>query len=134
MFKNSFFLGLIAGIASSIACYAYSKFYYSIIVDFSEAVNLTTILAGCFGFTVFAAIMRYGLKRIINSNRLSEVSVNLIISMVSIGLVFYVLNTNDPQFKNEDAQLMADFYKGFIMPMLSFPALAWFTFTPLFTK
>jgi hypothetical protein len=134
MFKNSFILGAVAGLTSTLACYVYSNFYYSIIVDFSEAVNLTTILAGCFGFAMLAAVIRYGIKQVIKRDRIAELCVNLIISMFTIGLVFYMLNTNDPEFKNEDAQLMVDFYKGFVMPMLSFPALAWFTFTPLFVK
>ncbi len=134
MFKNSFFLGLVAGLASTLACYIYSSFYYSMIVDFSEAVNLKTILAGCFGFSMLAVVIRYGIKQLIKNDRFAEVSVNFIISMLSIGLVFYLLNANDPQFENEDAQLMVDFYKGFVMPMLSFPALAWFTFIPLFTR
>ena len=37
-------------------------------------------------------------------------------------------------FKNEDAQMMIDYYKGFVMPMLFFPALSWMTFKPLFIK
>ena len=134
MFKNSFFLGIVAGLASTLACFIYTKFYYSIIVDFSEAVNLTTTLAGCFGFAMLAVVIRYGIKQVIKNDRFAELTVNLIISMLSIGLVFYMLNADDPQFENENAQLMVDFYKGFVMPMLSFPALAWFTFTPLFTR
>jgi hypothetical protein len=45
-----------------------------------------------------------------------------------------VLKSNDPTFKNEDAELMKDFFKGFLMPMLFFPALSWFTFKPLIIK
>jgi len=59
---------------------------------------------------------------------------SLLLSLASIGAVFYVLGAEDPIFKNEDVSIMADYFKGFIMPMLFFPALTWFTFKPLIVK
>jgi hypothetical protein len=134
MFKQSFFLGIIAGIAATIACLLYSNFYFSIIVDFSEATTLSKVAAGCFGFTMIAAFLQFGLGTIVKNTKLADFIVSLIIAIVSISLVFYVLKMDDPEFKNEDAQLFVDYFKGFLMPMLFFPALGWFTFKPLFRK
>jgi hypothetical protein len=41
---------------------------------------------------------------------------------------------DDPKFKNEDAQLFIDYFKGFIMPLIFFPVLSYFTIKPLFEK
>jgi hypothetical protein len=38
----------------------------------------------------------------------------------------------EPVFKKEDTLLFVDFYKGFLMPILFFPLLSWFTFKPFF--
>ena len=63
---------------------------------------------------------------------LADLLSGLLFSAATVALVFYVLKMQDPVFKTEDAQLFVDFYKGFLMPMLFFPLLAWFTLKPLF--
>jgi hypothetical protein len=82
----------------------------------------------------FASILFFGISKIITNKSIATFLFNLLLSGVSIALVFYVLKSNDPTFKNEDAELMKDFFKGFLMPMLFFPALSWFTFKPLIIK
>jgi hypothetical protein len=39
---------------------------------------------------------------------------------------------DDPILKNEDAALMIDYFKGFLMPLLFVPTLSWMSFRPLF--
>ncbi len=134
MFKNSLFLGITAGIAATIACLVYTSFYFEQLVDFSEAFGLVKMLSTCMLFTVGASFVHFGLHWLIKKVVLAELIFNLLVTLASIGAVFYVLKSIDPVFKNEDAQLMIDYYKGFVMPMLFFPALGWFTFKPLFFK
>lgn len=131
MFKNSFLSGLLAGTGALIACVVYSSFYFNNLVDFSEVVTISRMAGGCFAFGMTAAFLRFGMEKVIKKDMLAVFSTNILLSLLSIGAVFYVLKMDDPQFMNEDAQLFIDYYKGFIMPMLFFPALAWFTFTPL---
>jgi hypothetical protein len=77
---------------------------------------------------IYYLLKGFLLKRGILADLLS----GLLFSAASVALVFYVLKMQDPVFKNPDAQLSVDYYKGFLMPMLFFPLLAWFTLKPLF--
>lgn len=117
---------------ATVAGVVYTGFYFKVLVDFSEAAGFTQILSMCMMVSMIACFIGYGLNTLIKKKFLAELILNLLFALLSIGSVFYVLKSNDPQFKNEDAQLMIDYYKGFIMPMLFFPALSWFTFKPLF--
>lgn len=134
MFKHFFFLGLGAAVLSSGACMIYSTMYYSKLVDFSEAAGAFKIISGCVMFCMTAVFLAFLLNVLIKNKTVRDVITNLVISAASMGLVFVVLGSDDPVFKNEDAQLMIDYYKGFIMPMLFFPALAWFTLKPILIK
>jgi hypothetical protein len=77
--------------------------------------------------------VNYGANRLVKNVRTGDFLFNLVLSGVSFAAVFMVLKMEDPIFKNEDAQLMIDYYKGFFMPLLFFPALSWMTMKPLFT-
>lgn len=123
-----------SALLSSGACLIYSKMYFSTLVDFSEAAGSLKVISGCLLFCMSAVFVAFGLGRIIRNVTAAEFIVNLLISSVSMGLVFIILGSDDPVFKNEDAQLMIDYYKGFLMPMLFFPALAWFTLKPILLK
>ena len=134
MFKSSFLTGIASGIVATIACLIYSNLYASILVDFTEATSITFLLANCMMVSIIACFVFFGITKIIRNQRIAEFTFNLLLTFSSIGLVFLFLKSNDPEFKNEDAQLMIDYYKGFVMPMLFFPALSWMTFKPLFIK
>ena len=134
MFKNIFFLGLASGVLATIACVVYTSVYFSEIVDFSEAAGTVAVLTKCLMFTMASCFVYFGMRKIIKNPNIANFAFNLLITLVSVGLVFYILKIDDPQFKNEDAQLMNVFFKGFVMPMLFFPALAWMTLKPIFIK
>lgn len=132
MFKRTFFLALSAGILATVAAIIYSKAYFGIIVDFSEAVPITKMVAHNMLFTMAGCFLFFGLNYIFKQKFIAEFLFNLLITLVSIGMVFVVLKAEDPVFKNEDAALFIDYYKGFLMPMIFFPALSWMTLKPLF--
>ncbi len=134
MFVQFFILALVSGGAASLACYTYTSFYYSLLVDFSEAAGLPLLMAVCFGVAMLACFGNYALRRVIKRAGLADFILNALLSMSSIGMVFVMLNAEDPVFKNEDAALFVDFFKGFVMPMIFFPALTWFTFKPLIIR
>jgi len=134
MFKPAFFLGITSGLLVTGACLIYSGEFYKVIADFSEAAGWMKILSMCMMFSMGSCFLYIALNKMIRKAGIAEFVFNMIISMASIAAVFYVLKIDDPVFKNEDAMVMSCSYKGFVMPMLFFPALAWYTFKPLFIK
>lgn len=134
MFARIFSLGIISSLFATIVSVIYTSFYTNVIVDFTEVANFFQILSYNVMIGTFASILYFGISRIITNKSIATFLFNLVLSGVSIALVFYVLKSTDPTFKNEDAELMKDFFKGFLMPMLFFPALSWFTFKPLIIK
>ena len=132
MFKRIFFLALISGVVATIASVTYSKAYFGIIVDFSEVVTTTKMVAHNMLFTMAGCFLFYGLHYLIKKKNIAEFLFNMLITLLSVVMVFVVLKAEDPVFKNEDAALFIDYYKGFLMPMIFFPALSWMTLKPLF--
>lgn len=133
-FKNIFFLGFSAGILATVACVVYTKGYYSMLADFSEVMGIVKLISNCMLATMVACIVFFGINFMIKNTAVAEFIFNLLVTMASVATVFVVLKSNDPEFKSEDAMIMVDYYKGFVMPMLFFPALAWFTLKPLFIR
>lgn len=134
MFARVFSLGIISSLFATLVSTVYTSFYTNVIVDFTEVAGVFNILAYNVMIGTFASILFFGIGRIITNKAVATFLFNLLLSGVSIALVFYVLKSNDPTFKNEDAELMKDFFKGFLMPMLFFPALSWFTLKPLIIR
>lgn len=133
-FKNVFFLGLSSGILATVACLVYTKGYFSMLADFSEVTGVIKLLSNCMLATMVACFVFFALNYLIKNPAIAEFIFNLLVTLASVATVFVVLKSNDPEFKNEDTMLMIDYYKGFLMPMIFFPALAWFTLKPLFIK
>jgi hypothetical protein len=134
MFKNLFFLAIVAGLFGSLVSYLYSFFYFDMLVDFSEAYTLKTALSYNFMITTASCLVSFGLAKVIKNQNISTVIFNLILSGFLMGYIFMILKMEDPVFKNEDASLMIDYFKGFQMPLIFIPALSWFSFSPLFLK
>lgn len=137
MFKKSLFLGLTTAVAATVACLIYAKFYMGILYDFSVVFDLTKVFAYYLMFGVSAAIIQFTVHKVIGRERLAEFVLNLLITLVAIFAVLYVMKMDDPQElydwdKYPDYEYCADFFKGFITPMIFLPALAWLTFKPLF--
>ena len=121
---------------SAMACFLYATFYYTL-VDFSERLSkvviFITFFKNCLLSAIIMSVIYYLLKGfLLKRGILADLLSGLLFSSATVALVFYVLKMQDPVFKTEDAQLFVDFYKGFLMPMLFFPLLAWFTLKPLF--
>ena len=135
--KCAIFHALTASAFSAIVCYCYAAFYFNLIVDFSEGASMWSLMGRFFvlsGLLTLPISICYQLviHFFPKKNRLGEFLLGLIFSGLTIGLVFYVLKMKEPVFKKEDTLLFVDFYKGFLMPMLFFPLLSWFTFKPFY--
>lgn len=134
MLKQIFFNGLVSGVLAIIASLVYTNGYFSILVDFSEGVTVPSIILNCLMVAMGASLLYMLLAKIFKNLIIADFIFNLLFAVASLGMVFYVLNSPDPEFKNEDAALFIDYYKGFIMPMLFFPALGWMIAKPLLIK
>jgi len=134
MFKRFFFLGLISGVFASIVAWIYSSTYKNMIVDFTEATGFWHLLCFSLMITLGSSIVGTGIYAMLKNKSLAAFSCNFILSGFSIALVFYVFMMNDPEFKNEDATAMIDYFKGYLIPLVFIPALSWMSFKPLFIK
>ena len=134
MFKNYFYTGLVAGLFATLIGWAYGGVYASQIVDYTEATGIGKILAFSLMMTMGAALVNFGLAKAIPSEKIAHFILNILLSGISVSLVFYVLSAPDPEFKNADATTMPEFFKGYLMPFLFIPALSYFTFRSLFIK
>lgn len=137
--KNAFLHGISAAVLSSVVSFAYSSFYFDLLVDFSEGESFGK-LALFFFWTSGIFTMSFSLFyhmfaiSVIKNKTVAELLTGFLFSGITLGLVFYVLKMKDPTFKNEDVAMFVDFYKGFIMPLLFFPLLSWFTLKSLFAN
>ncbi len=134
MFKRFFFLALVAGLFSSLVAWIYSSVYKSIIVDFTEVSGYWHLLCFSLMITLGISILGAGIYALVKGKSLAGFICNFILSGFSISLVFYIFTMNDPEFKNEDAMAMIDYFKGYLIPIAFIPALSWMSFKPLFIK
>lgn len=134
MFKKFFLLGLISALASTLVCIGYTQVYYEKIVDFSEANGILLLFSYSLLAAMIACVLAFSIHSIIKHQKIADVLFNLLFAIASVTGVFVVLAAKDPDFQTENAQLFAEFYKGFLMPMLFFPFLTWFTLKPLIIK
>jgi H+/Cl- antiporter ClcA len=131
---------ILSAFVSILISQLYVSFYYGKLIqdfsiaDFSEAVSFSTIAIYNLIFTMFFILTTFILQRLTKNQRLTDFISNVLFLMISVALVFVVLKMDDPKFKNEDTQLFIDYFKGFVMPLIFFPVLSYFTIKPLFGK
>ena len=134
MFKRFFLLAIISGLFSAIIGWTYSTIYKSIIADFTEVSGFWHLLCFSLMITLGISILATGISALLKNKALASFISNILLSGISISLVFYILIMDDPEFKNEDAMAMIDYFKGYMIPFAFFPALSWLSFKPLFIK
>ena len=126
MFKRIFFLGLTAGIMASVAAVIYQRIHqFATYTDFSKIVSIQILLAINIGVCMIASVLFFLLQKL--PGQKSRFIFNLVfvlISFMSITWSFAVTLPLDVQFP--------ELFPGLTIPMHFFPALAWFTFEPLF--
>ncbi|MBC7849967.1 MAG: hypothetical protein H7Y31_09525 [Chitinophagaceae bacterium] len=128
MFKRIFFWGLTAGIFSAVASVIYQQIHeYATYSEFHKVVNLPVLIAinimACLlAAFVFWAVMHFSKGR-------GEFIFNLLFSMASFASVMFPITTTLPL----DVE-SPEMFTSLVIPMHFFPAIAWFTFRPLFAK
>jgi hypothetical protein len=126
MFKKHFYHGLTSGIMAALAAIIYSRIhYFATEADFSEIINPGTMISLNLIVCLIISIGYYFVVSISKKKRV--LAFNLLISIFSFAAVIIPISVSLPlSVKNPEL------FPGLAVPMIFFPALAWFTFKPLF--
>jgi hypothetical protein len=126
VFKRHLYHGLTSGIMASMAAIVYSRIHhFTTLADFSTVINSGTIISlnliVCLIFSIgYFYFSKIRFKRGI-------LAFHLLISILSFSAVIIPISIILPlSVKNPEL------FPGLAVPMVFFPALAWFTFKPLF--
>ena len=127
MYKKVFYQSLLSGILAAVAGIIYYRIYYfATEADFSKVLSTPTIiglnLAICLiaGFVYWALIKRFPKK--------ADLIFNLLFSIISFAAVIIPISYTLP-LKIQFPEL----FPGLAVPMVFFPAMAWYTVQPIFT-
>jgi len=126
MFKNQFYHGLTSGIMAAIAAIIYNHIhYFATEADFSDIINVGTMVGFNLVISLIISISYYFFISIFKRKRI--IIFNLLISILSFAAIIIPLSVTLPlSIKNPEL------FPGLAVPMMFFPALAWFTLKPLF--
>lgn len=137
MFKRLFFLGLSSAALATIVGVVYTVGYRPI-ADFMDGRSVGMFSLDLFvrslTLTMGASIVYFGLRQVVKAAGIAEFIHHLLISIVCLVLVLFVISMQDPEFKTLNAQENSWAYKGYVMPLIFFPALSWITLKSLFVK
>ncbi len=127
MFKKIFFHALVASILTMLAAIIYNRIYvFATEADFSKVINTGSIISlsviTCFSI----GIIYYGMIRLFK--RKAEVVFNFVLSTVSFCAVMYPISVTLPLNIK-----FPELFPGLAVPMVFFPAMAWYTTKPIFS-
>jgi len=126
MFKRIFFHALLASFLAALACFIYYRIYYfATEIDFSRVANIQSFIGFCVLFCMLAAICNYLCLRLFKSR--GPVIYNFLLSIASFALVVFPISLSLPLDMKSP-----ELFPGLAVPMMFFPALAWYTLEPVF--
>jgi hypothetical protein len=126
MFKKDFIHGIIAGILASIAGIIYSRVYFfANEADFSALINLSSIIGLNISGGILIAASHAIFLKLIKKN--GELVFSLILSVLSFALIVVPISISLPLTVK-----FPELFPGLAVPMLFFPAIAWFAINPVF--
>jgi len=126
MFKRIFYHSLIAGILATAAALIYSRIYYfATEADYSKIINIGSMTGLNMLVCLVAAFINWGLLSWLKKK--GEIVFNLLFSIVSFACVAIPISATLPMdIKNPEL------FPGLAVPMVFFPAMAWYTISPIF--
>jgi hypothetical protein len=127
MFKKIFFHGLVASVLASIAAIVYNRIYFfATEADFSKVLNPASIIALNVITCLLAVFIYWPLLTWLKTK--GEIVFNFAFSIISFACVIIPISITLPL----DIQF-PELFPGLAVPMVFFPAIAWYTIKPLFT-
>jgi hypothetical protein len=126
MFKKYFLQALVSGILAAIAANIYDRIYFfATEADFSRVLGVTRLISLNFLFCFVAAFINFFLVRWLKKK--GEVIFNFLFSIASFALIIIPISVSLPL----DIKF-PELFPGLAVPMVFFPAIAWYTVVPLF--
>jgi hypothetical protein len=128
MFKKVFFQALLAGALAALAGIIYRRIYYfATEVDFSHVLNTGRIIGLCVLISMTAALLNYFLIGLLKKK--GEIVFNFFFSVMSFAAVTIPISISLPL-----SVKFPELFPGLAVPMVFFPAIAWYTVAPLFAE
>ena len=126
MFKTHFYHGLISGIMAALAAIIYSRIhFFATQADFSGIINLGTMISLNLIVCLIFSIAYYFFTSMWKKKGI--IVFHLLITILSFAAVIIPISISLPlTVKNPEL------FPGLAVPMIFFPAMAWFTLKPLF--
>jgi hypothetical protein len=127
MFKKHFYHGITSGIMAALAAIIYSRIhFFATEADFSAVINLGTMISLSLIACLIISCAYYLILRFLKQK--GVIAFHLLVSILSFAAVIIPISVSLPlTVKNPEL------FPGLAVPMVFFPALAWFTFKPLFS-
>lgn len=126
MFKRKFFHAILSGILASVAAIIYSRIYFfATEADFSKVLNPISLTALSLFICIAAALLNYGLTRLLKKR--GEIVFNFLFSILSFAAVMVPISISLPL-----SVKLPELFPGLAVPMVFFPAIAWYTVNPFF--
>jgi len=126
MFKRVFFHGLTASILSVVAAIIYNRIYFfATETDFSKVLDLQRIIGLSLLICLMASLVNYVIIKWLKKK--GDIIFNFLFSIFSFAAVMIPISITLPlnvQFP--------ELFPGLAVPMVFFPAIAWYTVNPLF--
>ena len=128
MYKRIFFHAILASALAAIAGIIYYRIYYfAMEADFSRILNPLSITGMSVFVCMIASFIYFGLTKLLKEK--GEIIFNFLFSIISFVCVMVPISISLPL----DIKF-PEIFPGLAVPMVFFPALAWFTVKPLFTR
>ncbi len=126
MFKKYFYHGLISGIMAALAAIIYNRIhFFATEADFSGIINLRTMISLNLLMCLIFSIAYYFFMIIFKNKGI--IIFHILVSVLSFSAVIIPISISLPlSVRNPEL------FPGLAVPMVFFPAIAWFTFKPLF--
>jgi hypothetical protein len=126
MFKSLFFHGLMASVLSALAAIIYRRIYFfATETDFSKVLGVEKIVAFSLLTCMVATVINYGFRRWLKKK--AEIIFNFLFSILSFAAVIIPISISLPL-----SVKFPELFPGLAVPMVFFPAIAWYTINPLF--
>ncbi len=126
MFRRIFFHGLMAALLSALAAIIYSRIYFfATETDFSKVLGLRRITGFSFLTCMMTVLLNYGIIRMLKKK--GEIIFNFLFSILSFAAVMIPISVTLPL-----SVQLPELFPGLAVPMVFFPAIAWYTLNPLF--
>lgn len=128
MFKRIFYQALLSAVLCALAGFIYNRIYFfATEADFSKVINWKSLIALSFLSCFAAAFLYWAVSAL--PVRWAGIVFNFLLSILSFAAVMIPISLTLPL----DVKF-PELFPGLGVPMVFFPAMAWYTVAPLFSR